>query len=322
MFSTALRRIGGKSASQLLKVPSTVGATRLLNVHEYASMEIFRKYGVPVPNGGVANNLAEVEQVYKDKIGEGKDCVIKAMVLAGGRGLGTFDNGFKGGVHLCTEKGQLENAAKHMLGANLITKQTLAEGMPCNKVMLVQRMTMKREMYVSIMLDRASNGPVFIASPCGGTSIEDVAAATPEKIFKQPINIVEGMTDKQSEFLATSLGFAEGTPGHTECQSVMKNLYKLFCENDCTLVEVNPLAETNEGNVMVCDGKLNFDDNAEYRQKEVFDYRDRSQEDPREVEASKYDLNYIGLNGSIGCMVNGAGLAMSTMDIISVSVTV
>jgi len=171
-------------------------------------------------------------------------------------------------------------------------------------------------MYISIMLDRAAGGPIFIASPCGGTSIEDVAAATPEKIFKQPISIIEGINSTQSAFLATSLGFAPGTPAHGEAMSVVEKLYNMFRKHDCTLVEVNPLAETTDGRVLVCDAKINFDDNAEYRQKDVFSFRDRSQEDPREVEASKYDLNYIGLTGNIGCMVNGAGLAMSTMDII------
>merc|ERR1719183_183205 len=238
------------------------------------------------------------------------------MVLAGGRGLGTFTNGFKGGVHLCTEPGQVEEFASKMLGSSLVTKQTTAAGMPCSKVMLAERITMTREMYISIMLDRSAGGALFIASPAGGTSIEDVAEATPELIFMVPIDITTGVTDEQSTYLATSLGFAPGSTGHSECKSTVENLYQLFRKHDCTLVEVNPLAETSDGRVLVCDGKINFDDNAEFRQKEVHDLRDRSQEDQREVEAAKYDLNYIGLTGSIGCMVNGAGLAMATMDII------
>lgn len=283
---------------------------------EKVSMDIMRSFGIPVPKGGVATSVEEANQVYKNVIGEGKDCVIKAMVLTGGRGLGHFSNGFKGGVHLCNKPGDVGNFASKMLGSNLITKQTTAEGLPCSKVMLVERQYMRREMYISIMLDRGFGGPVFIASPAGGTSIEDVAAATPELIFKQPVDIMKGMTDDQSTYLATSLGFAPGTPGHAECKSVVEKLYKLFRTHDCTLVEVNPLAETPDGRVMVCDAKLNFDDNAEFRQKEIFKLRDRSQEDWREVEAAKYDLNYIGLTGNIGCMVNGAGLAMATMDII------
>lgn len=295
---------------------SASGSSRLLNIHEYASMEVMRKHGVNVPNTVGASTVAEVKAAYKETIGEGKDCVIKAMVLAGGRGLGHFDNGFKGGVHLCNKPGDAENFAGKMLGHNLITKQTLSTGMPCNKVMLAERIYMRREMYISIMLDRAAGGPIFIASPAGGTSIEDTAEETPELIFKQPIDITVGVTDTESTFLATSLGFTPGSAGHTECKKVVENLYNLFTKCDCTLVEVNPMAETSDGRVLVCDAKLNFDDNAEYRQKEVFGYRDRTQEDPREVEAAKYDLNYIGLTGNIGCMVNGAGLAMATMDII------
>lgn len=293
-----------------------LGGVRNLNVHEYIGMDVMRKFGIPVPKGGVATSVQEVEQVYKNVIGEGKDCVIKAMVLAGGRGLGHFNSGLKGGVHLCTKPGDVTRFASKMLGYNLITKQTTAEGLPCSKVMLVERMYMRREMYISIMLDRAAGGPVFIASPAGGTSIEDVAAATPELIFKQPVDIMKGIQDEQSTFLATSLGFTPGTPGHAECKAVVEKLYKMFRQHDCTLVEVNPLAETPDGRVLVCDAKINFDDNAEFRQKEVFQFRDRSQEDWREVEAAKADLNYIGLSGNIGCMVNGAGLAMATMDII------
>lgn len=260
--------------------------------------------------------IIEANEVYKKVIGDGKECVIKAMVLTGGRGLGHFDNGFKGGVHLCTKPGDVQSYASKMLGQRLITKQTTAEGLPCSKVMLVERMFMRREMYISIMLDRAAGGPIFIASPAGGTSIEDVAAATPELIFKQPIDIMKGMTDENSTYLATSLGFVPGTKGHQEAKAVVEKLYKLFITHDCTLVEVNPLAETPDERVVVCDAKINFDDNAEFRQKEIFKLRDRTQEDSREVEAAKYDLNYIGLTGNIGCMVNGAGLAMATMDII------
>lgn len=283
------------------------------------SMDIMRGFGIPVPKSGMATTVEDASKLYKDVIGEGKDCVIKAMVLTGGRGLGKFSNGFQGGVHLCNKPGDVEKFASKMLGQNLITKQTTAEGLPCSKIMLAERMYMRREMYISIMLDRAAGGPIFIASPAGGTSIEDVAEATPELIFKRPIDITKGITDADSTFLATSLGFIPGSAGHTECKSVVEKLYKMFRDHDCTLVEVNPLAETPDNRVVVCDAKINFDDNAEFRQKTVFTHRDRSQEDWREVEAAKHDLNYIGLTGNIGCMVNGAGLAMATMDIIKVS---
>ncbi len=279
-------------------------------------MDIMRSFGIPVPKSGMATSVEEASHVYKTVVGEGKDCVIKAMVLTGGRGLGHFSNGFKGGVHLCSKPGDVEKFASKMLGQNLITKQTTAAGMPCSKVMIVERMYMRREMYISIMLDRAAGGPIFIASPAGGTSIEDVAHATPELIFKQPIDITKGVQDKESTFLATSLGFVPGSPGHKECKTVVEKLYQMFRTHDCTLVEVNPMAETPDGRVVVCDAKINFDDNAEFRQSTVFKFRDRSQEDPREVEAAKYDLNYIGLTGNVGCMVNGAGLAMATMDIL------
>ncbi|RYG67480.1 ADP-forming succinate--CoA ligase subunit beta [archaeon] len=202
------------------------------------------------------------------------------------------------------------------VGFNLITKQTTAEGIPCSKVMLVERMYMRREMYLSVMLDRAAGGPVFIASPAGGTSIEDVAAATPELIFKQPVDLTQGVTEQQAAFLATSLGFVPGSETHRQCQGVVQSIYRMFVAHDCTLIEVNPLAETPDNRVVVCDAKVTFDDNAEFRQAGVFKHRDRTQEDWREVEAAKHDLNYIGLSGSIGCMVNGAGLAMATMDII------
>ena len=171
-----------------------------------------------------------------------------------------------------------------MLGNFLVTKQTTAEGMQCNKVLLVERMYMRREMYISIMLDRSAGGPLIICSPAGGTSIEDVAEHTPELIFKQPVDITRGIQDEETTFVATSLGFIPGTPGHNDCKDMVEKMYNMFTTYDCTLVEVNPLAETPDGRVVVCDGKINFDDNAEYRQKKIFNFRDKTQEDPREVE--------------------------------------
>jgi succinyl-CoA synthetase beta subunit len=241
--------------------------------------------------------------------------VIKAQVLSGGRGLGTFKNGFRGGVHIVHKPSQVEQYAAAMLGQELITKQA-PNGIICNKVLLMERMYMRREMYLSILLDRASQGPLLVGSPRGGTSIEDVAHTNPEVIFTQPIDIVEGITDEQCTRMANNLGFEPGTEAYDKAVVLMKNLYSMFIACDCTQVEVNPLAETPEGDVVVCDAKVNFDDNAEYRQSSIFARRDSSQEDSREVEAAEYDLNYIGLEGNIGCMVNGAGLAMSTMDII------
>lgn len=210
---------------------------------------------------------------------------------------------------------QAKNFAEKMLGQTLVTKQTGAKGIEVAKVFLVERVYMRREMYFSILMDRASQGPVIVASPAGGTSIEDVAAATPELIFTEKVDITTGVTDEQVARLATNLGVdASSVP---KLEEMIRNLYNLFIGVDATLVEINPLAETPDGNIFACDAKLNFDDNAGFRHKEIFDQRDKTQEDPREVEAAEYDLNYIGLDGNIGCLVNGAGLAMATMDIIS-----
>jgi succinyl-CoA synthetase beta subunit len=262
----------------------SVGSRRFLNVHEYASMEIMRSSGIPVPKTQVAHSTKEAIEVYKSLIGAGNECVIKAMVLTGGRGLGHFSNGYKGGVHVVKNEAELTKAATKMIGSNLITKQTGKHGLPCNKVMIAEKMFLKREMYLSMMLDRSAGGPMFVASPAGGTSIEDVAEESPELIFTRPININDGITADDTEYLAKALGFVAGTPNFEECRDVMKKLYQLFREKDCTLLEINPLAETPDGHVMVCDAKINFDDNASYRQAAVFDYRDRSQEDKREVE--------------------------------------
>jgi succinyl-CoA synthetase beta subunit len=229
--------------------------------------------------------------------------------------LGTFKNGFYGGVHMVTKLGQAHELATHMLGQALVTKQA-PQGIMCHKVFLMERMYMRREMYLSILMDRVSQGPLLVASPRGGTSIEDVAKSNPELIFTEPIDIVEGIQDEQCHRMANNLGLEPGSVPHEKACTLMKNLYSMFTACDCTQVEVNPLAETPTGDVVVCDAKVNFDDNAEFRQAAIFEKRDTTQEDPREVEASKYDLNYIGLFGNIGCMVNGAGLAMATMDII------
>jgi len=322
MLSSAVKYAGKKyfSPRQLLGSHSLGfgNQVRLLNVHEHVSMEIMQKYGVKTPMAQVALSPEEAESIYL-KMTKGdplKDVVIKAQVLAGGRGLGTFVNGFKGGVHMCTRPGDASKFAQNMLNNHLVTKQTTAEGVLCSKVFLMERVHMRREMYLSLMLDRESQGPLLVVSPAGGTSIEDVAHNTPELIFTQAIKIDEGLLPEQASKMACNLGMVEGSPSHKSAMELMKNLYTMFIDTDATLIEVNPLAEAINGEVMVCDAKINFDDNAAFRQKEIHAKRDFTQEDPREVEAAKYDLNYIGLTGSIGCMVNGAGLAMSTMDII------
>mmetsp|Transcript_11309 Transcript_11309/g.23843 ORF Transcript_11309/g.23843 Transcript_11309/m.23843 type:complete len:454 (+) Transcript_11309:123-1484(+) len=319
--ATFLRRASGSISSGNISRVATpaIGAVRNLNVHEYISMEIMNQHGITTPKGFVANTPEEAEHIFTtmmNKPGQPlKDVVIKAQVLSGGRGLGTFKNGFKGGVHMVTRKGQAAEMASKMLGQELVTKQA-PNGILCQKVFLMERMYMRNEMYLSILMDRASGGPLLVASPRGGTSIEDVAKTNPELIFTEPIDINVGLTDEAADRMATNLGLESGSEAHSKAKTLINNLYDMFLGCDCTQVEVNPLAETPEGDVVVCDAKVNFDDNAEFRQKSIFERRDFSQEDPREVEASKYDLNYIGLDGNIGCMVNGAGLAMSTMDII------
>jgi succinyl-CoA synthetase beta subunit len=269
-----------------------------------------------VPKGVVVSSAAEAESVYKSGI-LGKDVVVKAQVLAGGRGKGTFKNGFKGGVRMVSSAGEAKEIAGKMLGQLLVTKQTGAEGKPCNKVFLMERLYLRRETYFSILMDRANNGPTLVGSPAGGMNIEEVAHETPHLIFTEKVDVMRGVEDAQVERLARSMGFEGGA--QEKAKQVMKKLYDQFIATDGTLVEINPLAETPSGDVFCCDAKLNFDSNAEFRQERVFAYRDRSQEDPREIEADNYGLNYIGLDGSIGCMVNGAGLAMATMDIIKLN---
>ena len=279
-----------------------------------------RGYQVPVPAGVVATTPAEAEAAA-DRVRAASNkpspvVVLKAQVLAGGRGRGTFSNGFKSGVHMITKKGQAAEVAAQMLGHRLITKQTGEEGKPTNSVYLMEGLQVARELYISIMLDRASSGCVIIASPSGGMSIEDVAAATPELISKELVELTAGPTPQQLDRLAAFMKFAPGSRGSTQFKDCVRGLWRMFTSTDATLIEINPVAETTDGNVFVCDAKINFDDNASFRQAQIFAQRDHSQEDVREVEAAKYDLNYIGLTGEIGCMVNGAGLAMATMDII------
>ncbi|KAL7485121.1 hypothetical protein ACHAW6_010722 [Cyclotella cf. meneghiniana] len=320
MISSTANFIRKASASHAPRLAaSACGAVRYLNVHEYISMEIMNQHGIATPRGFVAKTPEEAEHIFStmmNKPGQPlKDVVIKAQVLSGGRGLGTFKNGFKGGVHMITRPGQALEMASKMIGQELVTKQA-PNGLLCQKVFLMERMYMRNEMYISILMDRKSGGPMLVGSPRGGTSIEDVAQYHPELIFTEPIDITVGLQPEAVERMATNIGLEPNSEPHKKAVTLMNSLYDMFLGCDCTQVEVNPLAETPEGEVVVCDAKVNFDDNAEFRQKSIFERRDYSQEDPREVEAAKYGLNYIRLDGNIGCMVNGAGLAMSTMDII------
>mmetsp|Transcript_1874 Transcript_1874/g.2872 ORF Transcript_1874/g.2872 Transcript_1874/m.2872 type:complete len:448 (+) Transcript_1874:23-1366(+) len=318
MISTAsaLRSALSRHAStEFRTAAAAVGSVRNLNVHEYISMEIMNTHHIPTPAAYVAESAVEAENIYTTKLKSRGDAVIKAQVLSGGRGLGTFKNGFKGGVHVVTKASEANHIAESMLGQELVTKQA-PNGILCEKVFLMERMYIRREMYLSILMDRGSQGPLIVGSPRGGTSIEDVAAESPELIFTEPVDITKGLQPGQAERMASNLGVEEDTEEYKELVKLVGNLYEMFIGCDCTQVEINPLAETPDGQLVVCDAKVNFDGNAEYRQGSIFARRDTTQEDPREVEAAKYDLNYIGLDGNIGCMVNGAGLAMSTMDII------
>lgn len=288
---------------------------RRLNLHEYQAMNLFDNFGVAHPIAKVAFSPQEAETAAVSL--PGPDYVIKAQVLAGGRGKGKFKNGFQGGVHPCSSVLEARGLAGKMLGQTLVTKQTGEVGKPCNAVLVTERLYLRRETYFAIMMDRGYGGPVIVASPAGGMDIEAVAEATPELIYKLPVDIDAGPNDADLRDLADKLGFP--AEEHEKAVEIFGNLYKLFIDSDCTLVEINPLAETHDGRVLALDAKLNFDDNAAYRQKDIFAQADTSQEDPREVVADEIGLNYVGLDGEIGCLVNGAGLAMATMDAIKLN---
>lgn len=309
--STGLRR-AAITRPQQLAPGVTFTQKRNLSVHEHYGMGLLRKFGVDVPAGKVANSAEEAEKVARE-LGV-SDIIIKAQVLAGGRGKGQFTSGLKGGVKAVYSPEEAREIADQMIGETLVTKQTGAKGRPCNSVYVCERSYIRKEFYFALTLDAISKGPVIVASEQGGMDIEGVAAENPKAILKYPVDMKSGLTDALATQVAKDIGFsANSIP---DAVKNMKALYNLFINTDCTLVEINPLAEDRNGKVMCMDSKLNFDDNAEFRQKEIFSLRDASQEDQREVAAAKFNLNYIGLDGSIGCLVNGAGLAMATMDII------
>merc|ERR1711972_486903 len=255
------------------------------------------------------------EAVEKAKEMPGDEVVVKSQVLAGGRGLGYFnENNFQGGVHI-VPKEKVGEVADKMLGKTLITKQTGEEGKPNNTLLIAEKVSIGSEKYFAILMDRGSGGPLMIGSKTGGTSIEDIAAADPTAIIKLPVDIMQGITEEQAMSMAQQMGYSGAQK--SDAATLISNLYRVFIECDCTMLEINPLATLEDGRVLVCDSKVGFDDNAEFRQKAIHEQRDLSQENPIEVEAKKFDLNYIKLDGNVACMVNGAGLAMSTMDLLS-----
>ncbi|WP_430791398.1 ADP-forming succinate--CoA ligase subunit beta [Virgibacillus flavescens] len=276
-----------------------------MNIHEYQGKEILRSYGVNVPTGHVAYTVDEAVEAAK-KLGTSVT-VVKAQIHAGGRGNA-------GGVKIAKNLDEVRTYADEILGKTLVTHQTGPEGKEVKRLLIEEGCDIKKEYYVGLVLDRATSSVVLMASEEGGTEIEEVAAETPEKIFKEVIDPVVGLSGYQARRLAFNINIPDELIG--KAVKFMMGLYQAFVEKDCSIAEINPLVTTGDGEVLALDAKLNFDDNAMFRQKDILNYRDLDEEDTKEIEASKYDLSYVSLDGNIGCMVNGAGLAMSTMDII------
>ncbi|MFZ5943971.1 MAG: ADP-forming succinate--CoA ligase subunit beta [Bacillota bacterium] len=276
-----------------------------MNIHEYQGKELLRKYNVAVPQGKVAFTADEAVAAA-EKLGSSVT-VVKAQIHAGGRGKA-------GGVKIARNIAEVREYAQELLGKVLVTHQTGPEGKEVKRLLIEEGCDIKHEYYIGVVLDRAVSRIVMMASEEGGTEIEEVAEKTPEKIFKEVVDPAVGLLDFQARRLAYNINI----PKELVSQAVkfMKGLYKVFVEKDCSIAEINPLVVTGDGKVMALDAKLNFDSNALYKQKEILEYRDLDEEDPKEIEASKYDISYISLDGNIACMVNGAGLAMATMDII------
>ena len=276
-----------------------------MNIHEYQAKAILRKFGVPVPDGHVCYNSAGAREWAK-RLGDGP-WVVKAQIHAGGRGKG-------GGVKLAHTPDEVRNISREMLGMILRTHQTGAEGKLVTRVLIEKGCNIANELYVSLLVDRATSKVTVMASTEGGMDIEEVAAKTPEKIFVEVVDPLVGLTAFQCRNIASSLGLTGKLVG--KAVAALEGLYKTFMACDCSLLEINPLVVTDEDNLLALDAKFGFDDNAIFRHPKIADMRDYDEEDPKEIEASQFDLSYISLTGNIGCLVNGAGLAMATMDII------
>jgi succinyl-CoA synthetase beta subunit len=283
-----------------------------MNIHEYQAKTLFEKFGVPVPQGVSAKTAAEFDAALA-KLPEGPT-MVKSQIHAGGRGTGTFTDGFTGGVKFCQTKADAKAIAGKMLGNTLVTAQTGPAGRKVQTIYFTVASDIKKEYYLAILLDRATSKPVIVASTEGGVEIEKVAHETPEKITKVLVDPAYGLADYQVRELLFALKF-----NATEAKNaakLIKNLYRMWWETDASMVEVNPLITTPDDQVLALDAKVSFDANALFRHPDIVELRDLNEEDPKEIEASKYDLAYIALDGNIACLVNGAGLAMSTMDII------
>jgi succinyl-CoA synthetase beta subunit len=279
-----------------------------MKIHEYQAKAILAKYGVPVPRGEVVFSAAEARAAAQ-RLGGGT-VVVKAQIHAGGRGKG-------GGVKVVKSAEEAERAAAQMIGMRLVTYQTGPDGQVVQRVLVEQGLSITRELYLGLVLDRASERPALMVSPDGGVDIEEVAHETPDRIFKEFIHPGVGLGAYQTRKLAFALGLTGSQIG--QASKLMTAVHDAFIATDASLVEINPLIVTEDGNLLALDAKMNFDDNALYRHPDIKELRDLSEEAPLEVEASKYSLNYIKLDGTIGCMVNGAGLAMATMDIIKLA---
>lgn len=277
-----------------------------MNIHEYQGKEIFRSMGVAVPNGSVAFTPEEAVEVAKTL--NSSVYVVKAQIHAGGRGKA-------GGVKIAKSLDEVKTYAEELLGKILVTHQTGPEGKEVKRLLIEEGCDIQKEYYLGFVLDRATDRVVLMGSEEGGTEIEEVAERTPEKIFKEVIDPVTGLMPYQARRLAFNINIPKESVN--KAVKLMLSLYEVFVQKDCSIVEINPLVTTGNGDVLALDAKINFDSNALYRQKDVVALRDLEEEDPKEIEASKYDLSYIALDGNIGCMVNGAGLAMATMDTIN-----
>ena len=278
-----------------------------MKIHEYQGKEIFRKYGVPTPRGFAAFSVDEAVEAAK-KLG-GSVWVVKAQIHAGGRGKG-------GGVKLAKSLDEVRKLASSILGMQLRTPQTAPEGQKVRRLLIEEGADIRKELYVGMVVDRGTQRVVLMASSEGGMDIEEVAAKTPEKIHRVVIDPVQGLTDADADEISLSIGIPQAALA--QGRTLFKSLYKCFVDTDASLAEINPLILTGQNQVIALDSKLNFDDNALFRHPDLVQLRDLDEEDPAEVEASRHDLNYVQLDGNIGCLVNGAGLAMATMDIIKV----
>ncbi|MDO8426703.1 MAG: ADP-forming succinate--CoA ligase subunit beta, partial [Deltaproteobacteria bacterium] len=283
-----------------------------MNIHEYQAKQILGKFGVAVPKGKIAFTPAEAEEISKEFLGEGKGsvCVVKAQIHAGGRGKA-------GGVKLAKSREDVKRFATELLGKVLVTHQTGPVGKEVKKILIEEGCQIDRELYLGMVVDRATHKVAIMASSEGGVEIEEVAARSPEKILKEFVDPAVGLIPFQARKLAFALGIDKTLVN--KAVKFMTGLYNAFVSCDCSMAEINPLVLTKGGDIIALDAKISFDDNSLFRHKDIEGMRDLDEEDPKEVEASRYSLNYVSLDGSIGCMVNGAGLAMATMDMIKLS---